>query len=375
MRTFPVGEATGAVLASGGRVWVSTRAGGLRRVDQEFQTLVDVANVGEPLAVGRHRPARARRRVRLGLGDELARARLAHRPAQRPGSATIEAGEGASGIAAGAGSLWVANTSDGTVSRIDRTGVVLATIPVGHGPTGVAFSEGAAWVTDALDGTLVRIDATTNAPVATIPVGASPTGVAATDGAVWVAASGEGAVVEVDPEANQVERRIELGARPVGVASGGGSIWVTVQRAQEPVGRAGGTARLTVEADPGTLDPAVTYEPVGNALLYATCAKLVTYPDAPAPAGAVLVPEVAESMPRISDGGRTYTFTVRSGFRLLTALEPAGDGCDFKRSIERVLAPATRSPVPASSTTSSAPAHSVPAAPSASPASSPAATR
>ena len=89
----------------------------------------------------------------------------------------------------------------------------------------------------------------------------------------------------------------------------------------------------------------MTYDPVGYALLYATCAKLVTYPDAPAPAGAVLVPEVAESMPQISDGGRTYTFTVRSGFRFSPPSSRPVTAATFKRSIERVLAPATRSPV------------------------------
>jgi YVTN family beta-propeller protein len=239
----------------------------------------------------------------------------------------------------------VANTSDGTVSRIDRTGDVIATIPVGHGPTGVAFADDAVWVTLGLDGTLVRIDPSTNAPVATITMGPSPAGVAVAGGQVWVAVSGDGSVAKVDPARNRVARHIELSGRPVGITSGRDAVWVTVQRAPEPVGRSGGTARLTLEDDPGTLDPAVTYTPGGYQLLYATCAKLLTYPDAAAPAGSVLVPEAAESMPRISEDGRTYTFAVRRGLRFSPPSGRPVTAATFKSSIERVLDPGTRSPV------------------------------
>ena len=50
-------------------------------------------------------------------------------------------------------------------------------------------------------------------------------------------------------------------------------------------------------------------------LLDATCARLMTFPDAPPPAGLRLVPEVAAAYPRVSSDGKTYTFTLRSGFR------------------------------------------------------------
>ena len=239
VRTFPVGEATAPssprAAASGSRP-APVR---LRRVDPEFQTLVDVANVGEPLALGGTDP----RELAAAYGSVWVTSSLGlvSRVDPRSGRvlATIEAGEGASGIAAGAGSLWVANTSDGTVSRIDRTGVVLATIPVGHGPTGVAFSEGAAWVTNTLDGTLVRIDAATNAPVATIPVGASPTGVAPPTRRLGRRERrGSGGGGRPRDESRRAADRARCPARRRAVGSG--SIWVTVQRTPEPVGRPGG---------------------------------------------------------------------------------------------------------------------------------------
>jgi YVTN family beta-propeller protein len=94
-------------------------------------------------------------------------------------------------IAVGAGSLWVANYADDTVSRIELTRPRQPTppvtpIPVGDGPVDVAFGEGAAWVANSLDRTISRIDPKTNEVVETIPVGREPLHLAAGAGAVWV---------------------------------------------------------------------------------------------------------------------------------------------------------------------------------------------
>ena len=62
------------------------------------------------------------------------------------------------------------------------------------------------------------------------------------------------------------------------------------------------------------MDPALAYSPPW-CLLDTTCARLMTYPDKPPPAGLRLVPEVAASFPKISQNGKTYTFTLRRGFR------------------------------------------------------------
>ena len=45
------------------------------------------------------------------------------------------------------------------------------------------------------------------------------------------------------------------------------------------------------------------------------CARLMNFPDTPPPAALRLVPEVAAAYPRVSSDGKTYTFTLRSGFR------------------------------------------------------------
>jgi ABC-type transport system substrate-binding protein len=78
----------------------------------------------------------------------------------------------------------------------------------------------------------------------------------------------------------------------------------------------GGTFRIGIAAL-DSIDPALAglfaYQ-----VLNATCAGLLNVPDRPLPAGLRLVPEVAAGYPSVSHDGRTYTFTIRSGFRFST---------------------------------------------------------
>jgi YVTN family beta-propeller protein len=66
---------------------------------------------------------------------------------------TITLGKGTSfllslDVAIGAGSLWVTNYEDGTLKRVDPTTLtVVATIKIGHHPSGVAVGAGRVWVT------------------------------------------------------------------------------------------------------------------------------------------------------------------------------------------------------------------------------------
>jgi peptide/nickel transport system substrate-binding protein len=83
--------------------------------------------------------------------------------------------------------------------------------------------------------------------------------------------------------------------------------------------REGGTLKITLSSsDVQSLDPAIDFEVYGGMLQVATGAKLLSYRDAPARAGTVLYPEVAAALPKISNNGKAYTFTVRSGFRFNT---------------------------------------------------------
>jgi peptide/nickel transport system substrate-binding protein len=104
----------------------------------------------------------------------------------------------------------------------------------------------------------------------------------------------------------------------------------------------GGTFRVGAYGDFfGSIDPALA-GPAAHVFLSATCAGLMTTPDKPLPAGFNLVPELAVSYPRITNGGRTYTFTIRKGVRFSTGAPVTARS--FAYTINRLLSPVMGSP-------------------------------
>jgi peptide/nickel transport system substrate-binding protein len=95
------------------------------------------------------------------------------------------------------------------------------------------------------------------------------------------------------------------------------------------------------------MDPAIAYTPLSWQLLYATCAKLLNYPDKPGLAGSILTPEVARALPTRSADGRTYTYTIRPGFRFAPPSDEPVTAQTFKTTIERALNPRMHNPVAA----------------------------
>src|ERR1700675_1332556 len=73
--------------------------------------------------------------------------------------------------------------------------------------------------------------------------------------------------------------------------------------------REGGVFRIAASIN--SIDPAITLD--AGSELQATCAKLMNYPDKPAPAGTRIVPEVAARYPTLSRDGHTYSYRFRSG--------------------------------------------------------------
>src|SRR5262245_46871666 len=80
-------------------------------------------------------------------------------------------------------------------------------------------------------------------------------------------------------------------------------------------------------------DPQVAYDTESWTEMYATAAKLFNYPDKEGPAGSKLVPEVASGV-KISNNGKTYTFTIRKGFKFSDGT--AVTAKSFKYAINRV---------------------------------------
>ncbi len=202
-------------------------------------------------------------------------------------------------LAVGAGSVWTAGRRKGTVYRITRAGQLEQSFETGAGAQAVSFADGTLWVGNQHAGTVSAIDALT------------------------------GGV-----------RRTATGHTVVGVVAGAGRVLVGVVPTSDPFARLEGTTlRVAIDGDPlAVFDPPLISTAEMYAISDATCAKLLRYPDRPAPEGWALTPEIAADTPTVSDDGRTYTFTIRDGYTFF----PSGEAITadtVRGSLERALSP------------------------------------
>jgi ABC-type transport system substrate-binding protein/class 3 adenylate cyclase len=342
VRTIPIGDAPTALAATRTAVWVTDGTGEASKIDPRYDrvTLTQSPSGSRSFFGGTLRPTLAAFGSIWIVNPDGFVSRIDPRSGRKRGSVGV--GNLPSAIAAGADSVWVTNSSDGTVTRIDSTTLVPTTIPVGHSPSAVAVNEAGAWIANAGDNALVRVDTGTNAVAGTTPVGDRPTAVIATPTALWVANSRDGTVMRLDPRSGEVTKTIRLGGTPNAFATAAGQVWVAIAPAPPQSPPAGGVARVTAQYDFTSLDPAF---PTMPKVAYATCANLVTYPDKPAPEGSRIVPEVAEAVPAPTVGGTTYTFRIRRGFRFSPPSGEAVTAATFKSTIERVASPRLKSPL------------------------------
>jgi serine/threonine-protein kinase len=147
-------------------------------------------------------------------------------------------------LAAGAGALWVgrghktggAGFITGSVSRIDpRTGRITRTVTLPNrgvnadggffnwGYPGIVVGAGAVWVVDP-DQTISRLDPRTGALAKTIDVHTGH--IAAGPEGVWFL--NDDALTRIDPRTNRVGQTIRIGSPgPDAIAVGAGSVWVS----------------------------------------------------------------------------------------------------------------------------------------------------
>ncbi len=100
-------------------------------------------------------------------------------------------------------------------------------------------------------------------------------------------------------------------------------------------GKEGGTLTGTYAAFPEYLDPALSYDQEGWTAMYDTYLPLLTYKHASGTEGAEVVPALAESLPKVSNGGKTYTLTLRQGLRYSDGTPVKAS--DFASTVERLF--------------------------------------
>jgi streptogramin lyase len=252
-----------------------------------------------------------------------------------PGPA-IDVDDGPDGLAVDKSSVWVANGRAGTVMRIDATtgDQMSAPILVGSGPRGLAVVGDEVWVADELSQNVTRIVIATG-HTHTIDVGDGPTALAVLGTSVWVAERYAADLVRIDPE-NETLHPIDVGAPVHGLAVADDRLWI-VSGAFTSTSHRGGTLRVAAHRLPGKftgIDPAKVYDLTSHHPLRVVYDGLLAYHYSGADPQ-VLVPDLATSVPVPTDGGRTYTFNLRPGIRYSTGEDVRAS--DFLRGVQRAL--------------------------------------
>jgi DNA-binding beta-propeller fold protein YncE len=145
-------------------------------------------------------------------------------------SARIEVGAKPSGIGAGGGFVWVANSGTGTISKLDpETDEVVLSRTVGFegNPDDVVVASGWVWaISDA--GEYIRIEPDTGEiedPVRSVGRGDHLDVAAGTGEDIWLLESG-GDAYQVDAASGEVTWRLRDGEDLTDVATSNGSVWV-----------------------------------------------------------------------------------------------------------------------------------------------------
>jgi virginiamycin B lyase len=158
-----------------------------------------------------------------------------------PIAATIAVGREPGAPPTGFGAIWVPNTGDGTLARVDPATNALVT-RIRYAPArpanergdfydSAAVGHGSVWVASDQQGTVSRIDPASNQVTATIAVGSRPAEVTATTDAVWAARFLSGTATRIDPATNtRVDR--DTSASLTGAVGDGSTIWLLVNQPQ-----------------------------------------------------------------------------------------------------------------------------------------------
>ena len=106
--------------------------------------------------------------------------------------------------------------------------------------------------------------------------------------------------------------------------------------------KSGGSITITSRSDFDYVDTGLAYFSHSWNMMSATNLTLLYYPHTEAAAGGRITPMAAQGMPNVSKDGKTYTFTVKKGFRFSDG-KPV-TAANFKRAFDRGLNKTMQSP-------------------------------
>jgi len=237
--------------------------------------------------------------------------------------------------------LWAASSENGTVEKIDPAVDRIIAIAKLHGwLSAMVIAGGSVWVTEVPNDVVVRLNVDDASVEGQAPGAGGAESLAAGPGAVFVAGSRERALARLDISTGR-RTTIALSGSPQLVRDHAGLLWVAATPEPAlPAAASGPQVRVAVTAEDVNLDPAAGTDPTGAQLEYATCMKLVNYPDAAGAAGQRLRPEAAAAPPTRSADGRTWTFRIRGGLRFSPPSGVPLTAAALKWTLERAISPA-----------------------------------
>jgi streptogramin lyase len=224
-----------------------------------------------------------------------------------------------------AGNIWNSGWCASVIYKFSPAGALLATYPLPDGcHRGVVVSpfDSNVWVANSTDNSVTRL-ANDGTQVAVIPAGNTPTGVAVdAAGKIWVTNLGSDNAMRIDPATNSVDLTVYLGAgsapynysdmtgvvslgstAPQGtwtvVQDGGmaGTLWGTITWNTEPQGSEPPGTSITVEARAADTEAGLgsqSFIPVGNGVDFSLVGRFIEVK-------ATLVPDAVGTSPVLSD--------------------------------------------------------------------------
>jgi peptide/nickel transport system substrate-binding protein len=116
-------------------------------------------------------------------------------------------------------------------------------------------------------------------------------------------------------------------------SSGGGNETTTSGGTSSSGGKTFANFRIAYDQGIDFLDPGLSYTVEGWGIMWNVYLPLLGYKHANGPDGATLVPYLAQDMPTVTNGGKTYEFTLRKGIKYTDGTDVKAS--DFKSTIER----------------------------------------
>lgn len=217
---IPVIDRPVAIAAADDSVWVAGANGDAMRIDAATGNPDDAVRIGGTL-------------VDVAVGDEHVWFADVERGFVRPlDLATssvgppLRAGDGAVRLELFDGVLWVTNRFDTVTPYAVDIGTSYTAVRVGSGPIGMAVVGRELWVANSDDGTITRIDSETRRVVGEpIDAGETPIAVAPDGEHVWVLDQDAGDALLLRRDGTLV-RTVDIGTRPRGLVITPEGLWI-----------------------------------------------------------------------------------------------------------------------------------------------------